>query len=100
MLRHVFDGVSARSTGLLGYHATMEPSFRLQQVCASVLVCVQALVASVATRVMAQRRPGQQPPHPATAGSVCAAATHTAPLAPSPPKNHVHTTKHTTHERT
>lgn len=26
--RHRDEGVSARSTGLLGYHATMEPSFR------------------------------------------------------------------------
>lgn len=30
MLRHVFDGVSARSTGLLGYHSLMEPSFKLK----------------------------------------------------------------------
>jgi hypothetical protein len=26
MGRHSAEGVSARSTGLLGYHATMEPS--------------------------------------------------------------------------
>lgn len=29
MLRHVLEGVSARSTGLLGYQSTMAPSFKL-----------------------------------------------------------------------